>query len=90
MFRRKQFSLPCMSDRELEASSVLPAILELRSLYDQYRSTKNLDTIKPHCFVLSHSFIFFCFHFLSLYVYMVVCFVRFYLCKLYTFIVMFM
>jgi len=47
---------------ELEASSVLPAILEVRSLYDQCRSTKTLITIKPRCFVLSHSFIFFWFH----------------------------
>ena len=74
----------------LEASSVLPAILEVRSLYNQYRSTKTLNAIKPRCFVLSHSFTFFWFHFLSLYLYMVVCFVCFCLCKLCTFIVMFM
>ena len=51
MFRRNQFSLPCLGGRKLEASSVLPAILEVRSLYDQYRSTKTLNIIEPRCFV---------------------------------------
>jgi hypothetical protein len=81
MFRRSQFSLSRPSGKELEASTVLPAILEVRSLYDQYRFTKTLNTIKPRCFVYHIPLVPF---FIT--VYMVVCFVCFCLCKLCTFI----
>jgi hypothetical protein len=88
MFRRNQFLLSCLSGRELEASSVLPAILEVRSLYDQYRSTKTLYTVKN----LAVSFITI-FHILLvrffITAYMVVCFACFCLSKLCNFIVVY-
>jgi hypothetical protein len=88
MFRKNQFSLSCPSGRELEASSVLPAILVVRSLYDQYRFTKTLNTIKPRCFVyhiLSYSFGSISYDCIYGCMFFYVC-----LCKLCTFIVMFM